>query len=127
MSLTPRIVDRERYDWARDKLRTLAQGIGIVVIDSTPLLRELRPYRDPENPRRTTWARYVDYGPSRHWRYVVHAVLSVARYVCVPDDLRIGLGSTPIRRKSMAPPSTMPDEQTSGGDDARTNEDLCVR
>ena len=61
------IVDRERYDWARDKLRSLAQSVGIVVVDSTPMLRELRSYRDPENPRRATWARYVDYGPSGHW------------------------------------------------------------
>ena len=90
------IIDRERYDWARDKLISLAQGVGIVVIDSTPLLREMRPYRDLEDPRRTTWARHVDYGPSGHWRYVVHVVLSVARYVCVPDDLRHGLGSIPM-------------------------------
>ena len=81
----------------------LARSVGVVVIDSTPMLRELRPYRDPDEPRRVTWARYVDYGPSGHWRYVVHLVLSVVRYVCVPDDLRIGLGSIPIRPRSEEP------------------------
>ena len=102
------VVDRERYDGARGQLRSLAQSVGIVVIDSTPMLRELRSYCDPEDPRRTTWARYVDYGPSGHWRYVVHAVLSVARYVCVPDDLRIGIGSIPIRPKTVGPPRPCP-------------------
>ena len=98
------IIDREPFDATRDRLVGLARSVGIVVIDSTPMLRELRPYRDPDEPRRVTWARYVDYGPSGHWRYVVHAVLSVARYVCVPDDLRIGLGSIPIRPRSVGPP-----------------------
>ena len=92
------IVDRERYDWARDKLKSLAQGIGIVVIDSTPLLREMRPYRDPEDPRRTTWARYVDYGPSGHWRYVVHVVLSVGMCVC-PMTYTMALGQSRCAHK----------------------------
>ena len=39
----------------------------------------------------------------RFARFVVHTVLSVARYVCVLDDLRIGLGSIPIRPRSVEP------------------------
>ena len=55
----------------------------------------LRPYRDPRHPRRATWVRDFDFGPSGHWRFVAHVVFAVARYVCVPDDIRIGLESIP--------------------------------
>ena len=37
------IVDSDRYDQARNQLAGLARAHGITVIDSTPLLRELRP------------------------------------------------------------------------------------
>ena len=46
------VMDRERYDWARDRVASLARSIGITVVDSTPMLRELRPYRDPDESRR---------------------------------------------------------------------------
>ena len=55
---------------------------------------------------------------------MTHVVFAVARYVCVPDDIRVGLESVPA----------LPFEEDSHqlvqmkcGGDARADEDLCVR
>ena len=37
------IVERGRYDWARDWLAAMARSVGITVVDSTPMWRETRP------------------------------------------------------------------------------------
>ena len=75
------IIERERFDWARDRRKAIARSIGIMVIDSTSIWEGLRPYRDPKCPRRAAWVRDFDLGPSGHWLFVTHVVFAVARYV----------------------------------------------
>ena len=86
----------------------------------------MRPYRDPNDPRRVTWARSLDFGPCGHWWFVVHVVLGIARYVCVPDDLRIGLGSIPVQPLKEDSPHPLPTGQACSGGDARADEDFYI-
>ena len=92
-----RIVDSFRYDLARAQLVELAKAHGITVIDSWLLLKELRPYRKPDGHWHFAGSRQQDYGLALRWQKIVQSVQGIARYVCMPDDLRVGLASTPNR------------------------------
>ena len=73
----------------------MAKAYGITVIDSTPLLRELCPYRRPDDPWHFAGSRYEDYGLTLKWQLIVQSAQGVACYARVPDDLRVGLASIP--------------------------------
>ena len=73
----------------------LARAYGVTVIDSTPFLKELRPYFRPDDPWHFAGSRQQDYGLAIKWQQIIQAVQGIARYVCMPDDLRFGLASVP--------------------------------
>ena len=64
------IIDGSRYDQARNQLMDLAKAYGITVSDSTPLLRELRPYRRPDDLWHFAGSRYEDYGLAIKWQFI---------------------------------------------------------
>ena len=66
------------------------------MINSAPLLQELRPYRRPGDPWQFAGSRQEDYGLASKWQHIVQVAHGLARYLCIPDDLRVGLASIPL-------------------------------
>ena len=58
------LVERDRFDWVRRRLMTSARSLDILVLDSPSLWEGLRPYRDPDCPRRTAWVAIVILDPA---------------------------------------------------------------
>ena len=72
-----------------------AKSYGIVVINSFALLSERRPYRRAGDPWRFSCARHEGYGLTSKRQHIAQTVHGIARYACIPDDLRLGLASAP--------------------------------
>ena len=88
-------INERRFNDARKQVVNMAREHGIIVIDSTPMFEELCVYRSPSHPRRIAWASNADYGPTNKWRQIVDTVQLTARYICMSDNLRLGLASVP--------------------------------